>query len=128
MNSKHSVLEMTTMKGTNAMHGLLGILSILFSAKEIVKEAVEKPAPQGTRFDWDAYWEDVRNGMTSVEQIKKRQRGGYLTTKPKPPEWYELPLDTVVDTERYENDKKQYGESVAEQWRKTGSYRQIRKR
>lgn len=99
------------------------LLHCFFAAKEIIEEKTEKPAPKGTRFDWDAYWEDVRNGMTSVEQIKKRQRGGYLTTKPKSPEWHELPMDTVVDTKRYEHDKVTYGENIAETWRKNGSYR-----
>ena len=64
------------------MFNLFGIGCILYSVVQAVKESTEKPAPQGTHFDWDAYWEDVRNGMTSVEQIKKRKKGGYLTTKP----------------------------------------------
>ena len=65
------------------MFNLFGIGCILYCVVQAIKETLEKPAPQGTYFDWDAYWEDVRNGMTSVEQIKKRKRGGYLTTKPK---------------------------------------------
>lgn len=49
---------------------------------QIIKEALEKPAPKGTRFDWDAYWKDVENGMGAMEQVRKRQRGGYWTTEP----------------------------------------------
>lgn len=76
---------------------LFAILSMLFTARQIIKEKSEPVAPAGTRFDWDAYWEDVRNGMSSMEQVRKRQRGGYMTTKPVPGQGRELPMDTVVD-------------------------------
>ena len=64
---------------------LAGLVATLFVGSQIVKEKMEKPAPKGTRFDWDAYYKDIENGMTTVEQIKKRQRGGYNTTKPAEP-------------------------------------------
>lgn len=57
---------------------------LILALKQIIKEALEKPAPKGTRFDWDAYWKDVENGMPSMEQVRKRQRGGYMTTDPLP--------------------------------------------
>ena len=63
---------------------LLFIIAIIFAIKQILKETFEKPAPKGTRFDWDVYWEDVNNGMSSMEQVRKRQRGGYMTTEPLP--------------------------------------------
>lgn len=65
------------------MFNLLLILSVVFTIVELFKEITEPVAPKGTRFDWDAYWADVNNGMSTMEQIKKRERGGYLTTKPK---------------------------------------------
>ena len=64
------------------MLNLLMIVSIVFTIVELIKEKIEPVAPKGTRFDWDAYWNDVNNGMSTIEQIKKRERGGYLTTKP----------------------------------------------
>ena len=106
---------------------LFGVIATLFAGKQLIKEKMEKPTPKGTRFDWDAYYKDIENGMTTMEQIKKRQNGGYNTTKPAEPKWYELPIDTVVDTKRYEHDKAKYGEEMAEMWRKNGSYRTIRK-
>lgn len=102
------------------MNGLFGLVGLLFGASEIIKEKTTKPLPKATRFDWDAYYEDIRKGMTTQEQIKKRQRGGYWTTKPLPSE---RPLDVVDDVERYESDKKIYGESLAEIRRKNGLYR-----
>lgn len=64
------------------MFDLLSLVSIVFNTKEIIEEKLEKPAPKNARFDWDAYWEDVRNGMSAMEQVRKRERGGYMTTKP----------------------------------------------
>ena len=66
--------------------GILAVLSAIVLGTEIVKEAVEPVAPANRRFDWDAYYEDIRNGMSVQEQIKKRAKGGYYTTKPIPPD------------------------------------------
>lgn len=105
---------------------LLTLFSCAMAGKELVKEALEKPAPKGTRFDWDAYWKDIDNGMTTQEQIKKRQCGGYNTTKPLL-DTRNLPLNTVVDTKRYEHDKETYGKTIVEVWREGGAYRYIKK-
>lgn len=109
------------------MFSLLAIVSTLLTAREVIKEKTEPVASRGTRFDWDAYWEDIRNGMSTMEQIKKRERGGYMTTKPTPPDVFDLPLDTVIDEDRYKRDKMTYGDSIAETWRKNGHYRYIKK-
>jgi hypothetical protein len=107
--------------------GLLSILSSICTAKEYSKEKAEKPAPKGTRFDWDAYYKDIENGINVMDQVHKCERGEYYTTKPADPKWWELPIDTVVDVERYEHDRKTYGEDLANMYKKIGSYRQIRK-
>lgn len=106
------------------MFGVFGVISIILTIIKIIKEKLEKPAPANQRFDWDAYWDDVGK-ISTMEQIKKQERGEYYTTKPKPLDWWELPLDTVVDVERYEYDKKRY-EYVAETRRENGYYRQIK--
>lgn len=95
-------------------------LATSLAAKEIIKEKTEPVAPKGTRFDWDAYWADVEKGMPAMEQVRKRQRGDYMTTKPiqKPVEV----IPQVVDIKRYQNDKALYGEAIAEVNRKCGMY------
>lgn len=106
------------------MHGILAAFAAILSAKEIIKEKTEPVAPKGTRFDWDAYWADVEKGMPAMEQVRKRQCGGYMTTKPLP-ELKEV-IPKVVDMKRYQHDKELYGETIAEAWRKNGSYMYIR--
>lgn len=107
------------------MHGILTALAALFTAKEIIKEKTEPVAPPNTRFDWDAYWADVENGMPAMEQVRKRQRGGYMTTKTLPEPKEVIPK--VVDMKRYQHDKALYGEAIAEVNRKNGMYMYIRK-
>ena len=51
---------------------------------------------------------------------EKRQRGGYMTTKPLPEPKEVIPK--VVDMKRYQHDKKLYGESITEVNRKNGLY------
>ena len=106
------------------MHWILAALAAFLSTKEIIKEKTEPVAPKGTRFDWDAYWADVEKGMPAMEQVRKRQRGGYMTTKPLPEPKKVIPK--VVDMKRYQHDKELYGEAIAEAWRKNGSYMYIR--
>lgn len=107
------------------MFNLISIFAALFTVKEIIKEKTEKPAPKNMRFDWDAYWQDVRNGMSSVELIRKRQRGEYFTTKPKQEELSDIHMDAVIDVERYERDKSIFDEAIVENWREKGVYRKI---
>lgn len=66
------------------MWGLLALISALYTTKEVVKEKLEPVAPKGTRFDWDAYYKDIERGIDPMEQVRKRARGGYMTTKPLP--------------------------------------------
>lgn len=60
------------------------IVSVIYTLYLLTKEALEKPAPKERRFDWDAYWKDIENGIEPMEQVRKRQRGEYYTTKPLP--------------------------------------------
>lgn len=103
------------------------LLAAGFLVYTAFKKITRKKIPKGARFDWDAYWKDVREGLTTQEQLKKKENLEYWTTKPESPKWYELPLDTVADVERYEQDKA-LSPRLAEQWRKTGHYRYIDKK
>jgi hypothetical protein len=63
------------------MRGLFTLISTIFTVKELINENTAPVYPRSTYFDWDEYWADVANGMTTVEQNKKHKRGGYLKTK-----------------------------------------------
>lgn len=99
-------------------------LATIFAASEVIKEKTEPVASKGTRFDWDAYWADVEKGIPAMEQVRKCQRCGYMTTKPLPEPKEVIPK--VVDMKRYEHDKKLYGEAIAEVNRKSGMYMYVK--
>lgn len=109
------------------MFHLLAIFANFNVAKGLIKEKLEKPVPANQRFDYDAYWKDVEDGMSVAETNKKHERGEYYTTTQKPLNWWELPLDTIVDTARYENDKKIFSSDLLEKMRIRGEYRQIKR-
>ena len=96
------------------------VFAIIFAVIEVIKEKCEPVAPKGTRFDWDAYWADIDNGMSAMKQVRKRQRGGYMTTEPLPKPVEVIP--NVIDMKRYQHDKKVYGELLTEVNRKNGMY------
>lgn len=105
------------------MFGIMTVFAVIYLAYKLISEACEKPKSKYYHKDWDAYWKDVNEGkMTQMEIIKKERRGGYMTEEPPPTPWYQLPRDTVVDVERYELDKKRWGEEMAESWRQSGAY------
>ena len=106
------------------MFNLFFALATVFAAKEVIKEKIEPIASKETRFDWEAYWTDVENGISAMEQVRKRQRGEYMTTKQIPVPKEIIPK--VIDMKRYQNDKQLYGETTAEMWRKCGFYMTVR--
>ena len=60
---------------------LLCVISIIGVIAKLIKEKTEPVTPRGTTFDWDAYYKDIDNGVDTMERIKKRQQGYYMTTK-----------------------------------------------
>ena len=107
------------------MTSLLGFISTLFVATKVVSEALEKPAPKGTRFDWDAYYKDIENGMDFKTRLRKRQKGGYNTTEPAVPV-PDHPTEDIVDIARYAYDLKTQGAHYVELGRSIGSYREVK--
>ncbi|MBR5604256.1 MAG: hypothetical protein IKW51_08655 [Bacteroidales bacterium] len=92
------------------------VIGLIFSVKEIIAEKLEKTLVN-THFNWNEYWKDIRYGMTTEQQLKKRQSGGYTTTS-----LCSSNHKNIFDHERYNYDKKLYGETIAEIWKKNGSY------
>lgn len=83
----------------------------------------EKPCPPGHRFDSDKKTEDMLSGI-SFDEIERRQKKGYYWTPKEEIESrnakkksFKYGQQNVVDVERYENDKKIYGEEYTEKLR-----------
>lgn len=89
--------------------------SVVVFVKEIIKESIEPVAPPEQRFDWDSYYDDIDSGIAPMEQVRKRQRGGYNTCKPIPTQktlrdfQYEKYLKDRADNFAYAEAKNQMG-------------------
>ena len=81
--------------------------------------------PPNSRFDYEAYHKDIREGVPRSVIDRKMKKLEYYTTKPKPPK---PPKDAIVDVEHYEYDVKRYGKKYAESMREMGIYRYRRHR
>lgn len=97
------------------MLNLLSLIGSLFVAKEAIQETLEPVAPPEQHFDWDAYFDDINSGITPMEQVRKRQRGGYNTCEPIPAQktlrdyQYEKYLKDKADNPAYAEAKNQMG-------------------
>lgn len=93
---------------------LIDFLKELFTPKPKI--------PEGARYDFEKYYQDI-DDLGIFEAIEKDKRGEYWTTGELTKSWTDLPLETVVDVERYERDKILLGELWTESNRKAGDYR-----
>jgi hypothetical protein len=100
-------------RGDKIMWEILTSLAAVITTLNIVHERLEQPAPKGTRFDTDTYWDDVNRGVDPIEVVRKRQNNQYVTTAPKPVSHRDIPINAIVDRERYEHDVKKYGQGFA---------------
>jgi hypothetical protein len=105
------------------MWGILTGLAAAITAKELVQESLEPVAAVNQRFDTDTYWDDVNRGVDPIEVVRKRQNNQYVTTAPKPVSHRDIPINAIVDRERYEHDVKKYGQGFADRERRIGGYR-----
>lgn len=88
----------------------------------------EKPCPPGHRFDSDKKTEDMLSGI-SFDEIEHRQKKGYYWTPKEEIERrneekksFKYGQQNIVDVERYEKDKKTFGEEYTEILRMGGAY------
>lgn len=105
----------------------LGIVSLVFTAKEVIAEKTRPVAPPEQRFDWDKYWNDAKNHTPAMEVVKRHESGYYFTIRPKPVEAPVRAANGIADIKRYEEEKALYGAAIVSQWANNGRYAYIRK-
>ena len=57
------------------MFGILDLIFVGAAVKEIHDN--NKPSRPIKGFNWDLYWKDIKNGMTTEEQNKQKAKGRY---------------------------------------------------
>lgn len=64
------------------MFNIMCVIGIIVTIATMIGDrAKSKPIPPDAKFDWDAYYADLANGMDKMTQLEKRRRGEYWTTK-----------------------------------------------
>ena len=87
----------------------------------------EKPCPPGHKFDSEKELQDLRDGI-GVQEWQRRKKKGYYYSTPEEIAQRQKAKEVipgVVDIERYEYDKKLWGEEKAEQRRTAGHYKHV---
>ncbi len=64
------------------IHLMFG-LAVILVVYNLFKESRPSKMPPNAYWDWDEYWQDVENGMSSQQQLKKIENYGYYKSKTK---------------------------------------------
>lgn len=106
------------------MFGLLGLVSLLGTSYQAIKEAFEPTIPAENWANKELYHQDLMNGVSVEQRMKNVKNGKYKLTQTYP-EPHRDPKNgkIIVENDRlYKQDVKNYGAYQAHQWMKQGKY------
>lgn len=104
------------------MFDAFGIIGLIAGAKQIVKEATEKPVPAENWNNKALMHEDKMNPDVSPQQFMKNLKDGKYCSSEVISECYEMPVKPIVDKKRYNHDVRVYGKEIADDNAKQGLY------
>lgn len=103
------------------MFDAFGIIGLIVGAKQIIKEATEKPIAAENWNNKALMHEDKMNPDMSPQQIMKNLKDGKYCSSEVIPERYEMPVK-IVDRKGYNHDVRIYGKEIADSNAKLGLY------
>lgn len=106
------------------MFGLLGLVSILGTGYQLIKEACEPTIPAENWANKELYHQDMMNGVSAKQRMKNVKNGKYKLTETYP-EPHRDPVSGKIIIENcklYYEDINKYGAYQARQWVKQGKY------
>lgn len=104
------------------MFDAFGIIGLIAGAKQLIKEATEKPVPAEYWNNKALMYEDKMNPDVSPQQFMKNLKDGKYCSSEVIPERYEMPVKPIVDKKRYNHDVRMYGKEIADDNAKQGLY------
>jgi hypothetical protein len=105
------------------MFGLLGLVSVIGTSVQLIKESMEKPIPAENWANKDLYYKDAMDGMSIEERLENVKKGRYKMTKTYPePHRGEDGRIVIENCKLFNEDKKKYGIEQAYKWVKQGRY------
>lgn len=106
------------------MFGLLGVVSLIGTCYQLIKEACEPTIPAENWANKDLYHQDMMNGVSIEQRMKNLENGKYKLTETYP-EPHRDPVSgkIIIENSRlYNEDVKNYGAHQAYKWMHQGKY------
>ncbi len=104
--------------------GILGLLSIISTCIQVVKETFSTTIPAENWENYDLYHQDMMNGMPVEERMKNVRNGKYKITETYPEPHRDPKTGKIIieNTLLYNEDVKNHGAYQAYQWMQQGKY------
>ena len=106
------------------MFELLGLVSMLGTGYQLIKEAIEPTIPAENWANKELYHKDIMSGMSVEERMKNVKNGRYKLVE-NYPEPHRDPKNGKIIIENnllYKSDLKEYGAVQTQKWIKQGKY------
>lgn len=105
------------------MFGLFGIVSLIGTCCQLVKESCTPKIPAENWANYDLYHKDMMNGVSVEERMENLKNGKYKLTETYPEPHRDKNGKIIIENSLlYEEDCKKYGVYQAHQWMKQGKY------
>ncbi|MBO5257530.1 MAG: hypothetical protein J6C42_08555 [Clostridia bacterium] len=103
---------------------IFGLLSIVSTCIQVVKETFSTTIPAENWENYDLYHQDMMNGMPVEERMKNVRNGKYKITETYPEPHRDSVTGKIIieNTLLYNEDVKNYGAYQAYQWMQQGKY------
>ena len=105
------------------MFGLFGLVSLVGTCCQLVKEKLTPSIPAENWSNYDLYHQDMMNGVSIEQRMENLKNGKYKLTEDYPePHRDENGKIIIENSLLYEEDCKNYGVYQAHKWMKQGKY------
>lgn len=105
------------------MFGLLGLVSILGTGYQLIKEACEPTIPAENWANKELYHQDLMNGVSVEQRMKNVKNGKYKLVENYPEPHRDKNGKIIIENSKlYKEDLMKYGAVQAQKWVKQGKY------
>lgn len=106
------------------MFGLLGVVSLVCTCYQLIKEACEPTVPAENWANYDLYHQDMMNGVPIEQRMKNVKNGKYKLTETYPEPHRDPKTGKIIieNSQLYNEDVKNYGAYQAHKWMHQGKY------
>ena len=105
------------------MFGLLGLVSIIGTGIQVVKESMEKPIPTENWANKDLYYKDMMDGVPIEKRLKYAEQGRYKITVKYSEPHRDADGKIIIENRRlFDEDIRKYGVTQAYRWVEQGKY------